>query len=57
MNNLSQLSRRYLRRQWKRTIFTSLGIVMATALFAGLALLLTSFVNMYISSESASKGS
>ena len=57
MNNLSQLSRRYLRRQWKRTVFTSLGIVMATALFAGLALLLTSFVNMYISSESASKGS
>lgn len=57
MNSLSQLSRRYLRRQWKRTIFTSLGIIMATALFAGLALLLTSFVNMYISSESASKGS
>ncbi|NLW10998.1 MAG: hypothetical protein GX028_03165, partial [Clostridiaceae bacterium] len=57
MNSLSQLSRRYLRRQWKRTIFTSLGIVMATALFAGLALLLTSFVNMYVESESANKGS
>lgn len=57
MNSLSQLSRRYLRRQWKRTVFTSLGIVMATALFAGLALLFTSFVNMYIESESAGKGS
>lgn len=57
MNSLSQLSRRYLRRQWKRTTFTSMGIIMATALFAGLALLLTSFINMYIQAEAASNGS
>jgi putative ABC transport system permease protein len=56
MYSLSQLSRRYLRRQWKRTIFTTLGIIMATALFAGLALLFTSFVNMYVSSEEAGSG-
>jgi len=56
MNSLSQLSRRYLKKQWKRTLFTSLGIVMATALFTGLALLFTSFINMYIETESEETG-
>lgn len=56
MHSLSQLSRRYLRRQWKRTLFTTSSIIMATALFAGLALLFTSFVNMYVRAEEADRG-
>lgn len=57
MQSLSQLSRRYLRRQWKRTAFTGMGIVMATALFAGVALLFTSLVTSFITTEIQSSGS
>ena len=56
MQSLSQLSRRYLRRQWKRTLFTGLGIIMATALFAGVALLFTSLQDTFITSEIESGG-
>lgn len=56
MRSLSQLSRRYLKCQWKRTLFTTSGIIMATALFTGLALLFTSFVNMYVRAEEADRG-
>ena len=56
MHNLSQLSRRYLRRQWKRTFFTSMGIIMATALFAGIALLFTSFIGMFVTAEAKEAG-
>ncbi|MDW7659346.1 MAG: FtsX-like permease family protein, partial [Bacillota bacterium] len=56
MQSLSQLSRRYLRRQWKRTAFTGMGIIMATALFAGVALLFTSLVASFITTEAQSSG-
>lgn len=57
MKTLSQLSRRYLRTQKKRTLFTSLGIIMATALFVGVALLFSSLLDALITTESAGSGS
>ncbi|MEA4889778.1 MAG: ABC transporter permease [Clostridiaceae bacterium] len=56
MRSLGQLSRRYLRRQWKRTLFTSLGIIMATALFAGVALLFSSLQTAMITTEAMDSG-
>ncbi len=56
MRSLGQLSRRYLRRQWKRTLFTGLGIIMATALFAGVALLFTSLQTAMMTTEANESG-
>ena len=56
MQSLAQLSRRFLKRQWKRTILTAVSIVMATALFAGVGLLFTSLIESFIVTEEQESG-
>ena len=56
MQSLAQLSRRFLKRQWKRTILTAVSIVMATALFAGVGLLFTSLIESFIVTEAHESG-
>lgn len=57
MQSLAQLSRRFLKRQRKRTILTAVSIVMATALFAGVGLLFTSLIASFIMTEQMESGS
>ena len=39
MKSTFGLSRRFLKKQWRRTLFTCIGIALATALFTGVALI------------------
>jgi len=48
MRSLFGLSWKFLKKQWRRTLFTCVGIVMATALFTGVSLIAVSMQNMLV---------